>query len=423
MGKEKIDYKSEIGKRYGKLIIKSFKDKESTVYPKYFKPKKVIQKIAICDCDCGNKNVEIMHQSLRRGLTTSCGCGKRKYPKISIGDKFNKLTVIEGPFRKNKKRYWKCKCDCGRTSEVQDAKLKNGHTKSCGCNNKDYDDIPIGTRFGKWTVVSEPLIHQGAKSYKVKCDCGNENIVSSSNLKLGKSKSCGCASALVPKNPLSSIPEIKRLHGRASALLTRCADENDPSYYEYGGRGIKCELGDTPYDVAKSLNEVPGFFEGAAIDRVDNDENYTLYHPDHGYDVWEYDDPVLKKKYQCRGNLRWLTREESSQYRFYSFTFTPEQYPLRLMTERMFTRRLKIDKLSEKDFIIYRFKLQKSPNGYDLFLCVPKILQAKQFEYAKRIEEFYKGRLNQEINNQQRSLGYTPWEFIDLRNVQRLSKR
>jgi len=33
--------------------------------------------------------------------------------KNLIGQKFNFLTVIDGPIRKNNKIYWKCKCDCG----------------------------------------------------------------------------------------------------------------------------------------------------------------------------------------------------------------------------------------------------------------------------------------------------------------------
>lgn len=30
-----------------------------------------------------------------------------------IGEKFNYLTVIDGPIRKNKRIFWKCQCDCG----------------------------------------------------------------------------------------------------------------------------------------------------------------------------------------------------------------------------------------------------------------------------------------------------------------------
>jgi len=29
--------------------------------------------------------------------------------------------------------YWLCKCDCGNTYEVSSSNLKNGTTRSCGC--------------------------------------------------------------------------------------------------------------------------------------------------------------------------------------------------------------------------------------------------------------------------------------------------
>lgn len=57
-----------------------------------------------------------------------------------------------------------------------------------------------GQRFGRWTVIRR----WGTKRYKYngetctvplwlcKCDCGVEAVVNGSNLRNGKSKSCGC---------------------------------------------------------------------------------------------------------------------------------------------------------------------------------------------------------------------------------------
>lgn len=52
-----------------------------------------------------------------------------------LGKKFGKLVVLEQVKERGKHRkvYWICKCDCGNTATVLGDRLKNGHTKSCGC--------------------------------------------------------------------------------------------------------------------------------------------------------------------------------------------------------------------------------------------------------------------------------------------------
>ena len=53
-----------------------------------------------------------------------------------IGQKFNYLTVIDGPFCEGKYKKWLCQCDCGNIKKVQGNNLKSGMTKSCGCLHK-----------------------------------------------------------------------------------------------------------------------------------------------------------------------------------------------------------------------------------------------------------------------------------------------
>lgn len=52
-----------------------------------------------------------------------------------IGQKFNNLTVIKqiGINKNQRATIWLCKCDCGNNINVITSKLKNNHTKSCGC--------------------------------------------------------------------------------------------------------------------------------------------------------------------------------------------------------------------------------------------------------------------------------------------------
>ena len=55
------------------------------------------------------------------------------------GRKFGKLTVhrITGKRSSAGQIYWICDCDCGNSVEVLGAKLRNGHTQSCGCLQKE----------------------------------------------------------------------------------------------------------------------------------------------------------------------------------------------------------------------------------------------------------------------------------------------
>ena len=51
---------------------------------------------------------------------------------------FGELTVLERANDRvspggNKRIYWKCKCNCGNTTEVDGSELRKGHTRSCGC--------------------------------------------------------------------------------------------------------------------------------------------------------------------------------------------------------------------------------------------------------------------------------------------------
>lgn len=59
-----------------------------------------------------------------------------------IGKKFGRLTVLSkydnsNDTKRNAGIYWNCVCDCGNHKIVQEANLKSGNTKSCGCLRKE----------------------------------------------------------------------------------------------------------------------------------------------------------------------------------------------------------------------------------------------------------------------------------------------
>ena len=52
--------------------------------------------------------------------------------------RFNSWTVINGPILNRGRRYWLCKCVCGASREVDGSNLKNGISKSCGCQHAPH---------------------------------------------------------------------------------------------------------------------------------------------------------------------------------------------------------------------------------------------------------------------------------------------
>lgn len=60
-----------------------------------------------------------------------------KYNDLN-GMVFGRLTVVEESGRtKDRHILWKCQCECGNEVNVASKELVSGHTKSCGCLQKD----------------------------------------------------------------------------------------------------------------------------------------------------------------------------------------------------------------------------------------------------------------------------------------------
>lgn len=93
------------------------------------------ERIFLCRCDCG-RTVEVNINKLHTGHVKSCGCRRFLWRDLT-GQRFGRLTIIEYAYTKNQKNYWKCQCDCGNICYVQTSWLTNGTTVSCGCKNEE----------------------------------------------------------------------------------------------------------------------------------------------------------------------------------------------------------------------------------------------------------------------------------------------
>lgn len=89
-----------------------------------------------------------------------------------------------------------CLCSCGNESIVSRSNLVTGHTKSCGCIGKkriNRRKSIVGERFGRLVVLEMLYGYKNKQTYcSCICDCGNTKIIYAGNLKAGRSKSCGC---------------------------------------------------------------------------------------------------------------------------------------------------------------------------------------------------------------------------------------
>jgi len=90
-----------------------------------------------CQCECGTV-FEASAKSLNSGGRSHCGCAPQysNHRLIDLTDKeFGQLRVIDRVENstKNQRPAWRCLCRCGNEVVVQGHRLREGHTKSCGC--------------------------------------------------------------------------------------------------------------------------------------------------------------------------------------------------------------------------------------------------------------------------------------------------
>lgn len=108
------------------------------------------------------------------------------------------------------------------------------------------------------------------KNVKVKavCNCGEVVVVALNNLKMGKSKSCGC---IQKERSDTKHP----LYTKREGMIQRTENPNCGGYEGYGGRGIKiCQEWRESFKSFKEWAENNGYERGLEIDRIDNDGNY-----------------------------------------------------------------------------------------------------------------------------------------------------
>lgn len=145
--------------------------------------------------------------------------------------------------------------------------------------------IKIGQRFTRLIVEAFfGLNRHGSHVWKCRCTCGTVTYVRASDLRAGKSRSCGCLSW---RHGMRHTPEYKAWQ----AIKDRCYRAKNKAFKNYGGRGIQmCE---------RWFKSFQAFYEDVgprpspqhSIERIQNEHHYEP------------------------GNVKWATRAEQMRNR------------------------------------------------------------------------------------------------------------
>jgi hypothetical protein len=93
-----------------------------------------------------------------------------------------------------------------------------------------------GVKFGHWTVIDRAPNRYARSAWNCQCGCGKIKSVSTVHLVSGKSSNCGCSRPKGKNSPMYKHGLNTRI---LDGIIQRCENKANPSYKNYGGRGIK----------------------------------------------------------------------------------------------------------------------------------------------------------------------------------------
>lgn len=165
----------------------------------------------------------------------------------------------------------------------------------------------INRRFGRLVVQRQAKGRRdGRLLWSCACDCGREAVATTSGLRGGDVRSCGCLRVETFMRVRRPAPPTT--HGMThhpmryvwKDIVSRCRHPSNHNYSRYGGRGIRvCSfIAASPANIESLIGSRPA---AQSVDRADNDANYSCGRCD-----------------ECRANgwvlnIRWATRFQQAR--------------------------------------------------------------------------------------------------------------
>lgn len=132
------------------------------------------------------------------------------------GQTFGKLNVIgldpNHESKSGKHAYWLCKCECGKEVLVAGHHLRAGEVSACSPSCKHL--ITTGTRFGCLEVLAptnDRSKNGGAVMYQCICSCGQNVLVSSTELRARRKNSCDFCTESIGETAVRQLLESNNI--------------------------------------------------------------------------------------------------------------------------------------------------------------------------------------------------------------------
>lgn len=135
-----------------------------------------------------------------------------------------------------------------------------------------------GCKFGRLTVVRPAPSLTRATRWECVCDCGTAVVVATDSLRQGNTKSCGCQKKELARERLRAIAKTHgatgtRVYRIWSQMWQRCTNPKNKKYHLYGGRGITvCQAWEEFSAFAYVMGPRPS--PAHTLDRIDSNGNY-----------------------------------------------------------------------------------------------------------------------------------------------------